>query len=706
MSKSRRCVVALAALAAASACFGPPRRDPQPIVPQPGPSQPVEPAPPQPPADDPATDARQRRRIVLPNGMAAYVEVAPGGSTAQVQLGVFAGTVFGQRGLAELAARVLLESSDAASGRNSLRREIADLGGTIETHIGLTSTWFELRLPIGQVPRALASLRRALERPTQSRKQIERMRNELVAERAGSVQRDPVGSMTRALLHAESGTDSYLDGLLDVDPSEVDLFLSRMYRPTRCFVAVSLPRELEQTIEMVQGADQDDLGGWSPAPAVPGETGPEDRKFQSGLYWAEAPQVKDRVRLAIVLLLPDATEMGAAEWLVMHSCLTLDGTGGRLERLQQDAGLDDVTWESRLVQTADKLAMELSATVDADQVPRLWEVFRSARRSLLEVPPNESERALANRRALLNARLAELDEGARLRLHANLFVRNVPTNSLQRRLRELADPSQWDAERAAAKFAETPAWMVAIGAPPTDKVQGVERFELLPPGFAPTDRAQVSQEAIRGALPWLRRARAALGGDAWFARLDGYRATAEITADGAPPSAETTTWHADGDLHRTRELLGAQVVTTLAGDRWTEQFGDQTVPLVRAEAEHLRRAAMRHPLVLLAENRQGRLDFRPIAERTFGDRQFMVLEAVGERFDRLRIHIDLQSHLVRTVESWERIDRNAPVHVREEWSDYRQVGALRVPHRRRTAQDDGRQQSETIFRSWTPLLPE
>ena len=56
--------------------------------------------------------------------------------------------------------------------------------------------------------------------------------------------------------------------------------------------------------------------------------------------------------------------------------------------------------------------------------------------------------------------------------------------------------------------------------------------------------------------------------------------------------------------------------------------------------------------------------------------------------------------LIRVVESWERLADDTLTHIREEWSDYRDVGGLRVPHRRRTSWNDGQRQTETVYSAW------
>ena len=124
------------------------------------------------------------------------------------------------------------------------------------------------------------------------------------------------------------------------------------------------------------------------------------------------------------------------------------------------------------------------------------------------------------------------------------------------------------------------------------------------------------------------------------------------------------------------------------------------------EIAFFRHEIARHPVSLLAACARGELRFRPVAQRTIGDRDLMILEAVGTDFDRLRIFLDTESHLIRVVEAWETTRDGAVVHLRDAWSDYRNSATVRAPFRRITELDDGRNRIEAVYSSWQPkLLP-
>jgi hypothetical protein len=676
-----------------AACSGPPPTPPKPEPPNPIPTQVV-------PVN------AQSLLLQLPgNGLATYIEVAPGGSDTQVQLAVLAGSLFVAPGLAELAATVLLESSDPTAGRPSLRLRIEALGGTIEAKVGLMTTWFDIRIHQHGLAKAIIALRESLDSVTQSRSQIERMRGDLIATLTAKLDNEPLREESRMLLYGERGTGAYLSSLIDLDPSEVSLFHSRLYRPEGCLLAISAAKSLDQIQGVLLKPEATAIAGWTPPPAVPGPPRIVHRQFESGLFWANTLGRPNTVSAAIVMHLPDETAgYGAAEWLVMHSCLTLGGRGGRLERLQNEAGITDVQWQSRIERTPDAIALVISATVGYEQAPTLWRVLNQARKSLVDVPPTASELGLALRRARLNANIPSLSSSERLRLAANLKTRGIAQGSLMARLDQLSDLGSWDPTKAAVAFQKTPAWMIVIGPGPTPEVPGLVPFELRPKGFEISSESTPTPTAIAQTGPWLIRARAAMGGGENFGNLTGFEATGTIVADKSPDATDTIVWDQAGKFRRERQIVGQTLTTELDGDHWSEGLAKLRKSLNAREAKLLRHEMMRHPLMLLAANQQGTLQFRPIAQRSSGDRDLMVLEAIGDEFDRLRIHIDTESYLIRIVESWERLPDETLVHVRESWSDYRAAGAMRAPYRRRTTWNDGEHQTETVFSNWLPVI--
>ena len=106
------------------------------------------------------------------------------------------------------------------------------------------------------------------------------------------------------------------------------------------------------------------------------------------------------------------------------------------------------------------------------------------------------------------------------------------------------------------------------------------------------------------------------------------------------------------------------IETTLDGDKMFEALDGLRKSLDARDGRLLRNEHARHPQMLLAAHLRGDRRFRPIARRKVGDREFYIAEAVGDEFDRLRVHIDTGSNLIRVVESWERLGDETLAHHR------------------------------------------
>ncbi len=698
---ARRASLALVASLAAAACSSaPPKQPDAPPVPVRKEAPPTTLTPPNPPP--------QRQLVKLDNGMSAVLTTIAAGRQATLQFAFLAGSAFMAPGAAELAAQVLVDSSDASQGRGSLRQTIGRLGGTLAVHVGPLTTWIDVRVPGNRWRDAAVAMRKALDAPTQSRHQIERIRSDFVSARTAWIRQDPTVAMAQLLLLAESSSASYLLSLLDRDPSEVSLFQSRLFQPDRALITIEANEPTPDLAAALGKTGAAPIGGWLPAPPIPGPAALLDRKFESGLYWSPgktAAEKAARCRVALVMLLPSLGQPDAAELLMLHACFTLDGTGGRLEQLQRERGLGHVRWRSDLAQTPDATAILLTAEVLPQEVAALWQTIELARNSLQVVPPSDSEITLARTRVPLTARLPALDDGARVRSTTMLLLRGSDFFAIDRRLAEIAALPGLDLSVPTAAFLAQPFALVAIGGEPPADLPAVRRFDVLPPGDdeqpkAPTEVIATSTAAA--ATPWLERARAAIGGSELLRRLDGWTSEAKLLHDEAPVMTEATTWRATGALQRTRTLLGQSIDTTLAGTAWSERSGTTTRSLDAREAALLRREHERHPLALLSLHARGELSFRRIAQRDAGDRTVVVLEAEGNHFDRLRLHIDTQSHLVRVVETWETLVDGTVVHLRDTWSDYRASLGVRTPFRRLQEIDDGQNRVETVFAKWAP----
>ena len=673
-------------------------------------SAPPEPPPPAPPpAKPPATDTAAASSpspaagiaptmMRLPNGIAVAWVRTEAGTEAQLQLGFLAGTDFGNPGIAELAVEAVVANNDASQGRPDLRQAIARLRGTVQIEVGPLTSWVTVRVPAERWRDAHRAIAAALQSPTQSRNQLERIRDDYVVRRMTAIWTDPEREASRAFLLGATSTADYIAALMDRDVSEISLFQARLFRPDSILFSVHAPGvPASVTDELTTG-----IGAWQVPPVARQLVPITARNLQPGIYWAPAPG-QPICRASVMLPLPSQVRPDAADLLLIHGCLTLDGIGGRLEQLQRERGLGHVRWRTQVLQYAETAALVLTAEVTPAEAVALWACVEQARRSLVDLPASPAEVAIAVRRAPLTAVLGETDAAVRQRNQAVRMLKQLPADAV---IRRIADLQRWgfDAKAAAQNHLTMPAAMVVFGGDIPRDAAGVRPFELLPAGAAARLAGASPAVQASAAVPWLAPALQAVGGRELLLRLVGFDAEAKLQADRSPEATETVAWRSAGTLQRRRTVLGGAVVTTIAGGKGSDEAGPQRVGLSGREVELLRREMERHPLLLLAAHARGELPFRPVAQRNVGDRDFMVLEAISDRFDRLRIHVDTVSHLIRVVEAWETTSDGAVVHLQDHWSDYRDAGGLRVPFRRLTEQDDGQNRIEAVYADWVPSL--
>jgi hypothetical protein len=130
--------------------------------------------------------------------------------------------------------------------------------------------------------------------------------------------------------------------------------------------------------------------------------------------------------------------------------------------------------------------------------------------------------------------------------------------------------------------------------------------------------------------------------------------------------------------------------------------GEKKLQLTHTETQLILDRVARHPVMLMAAQARGEEQFRLISTRRAGDREMFVLERVDPDRERLRIMVDTESGLIRTVETRERrVDLGARVHVVERYDDYRPIAGIRVPFRCITTIDGGEQEITT---TWSEVL--
>ncbi len=643
------------------------------------------------------TEPAPSRRFQLENRIDVVLlpQAKDPSQSAEVALLLPGGTETGREGSAELAAHLLAHGADATAGRQSLERQVAQMGGALDIEIGRKSTWVHVRMPSARWQLAAQTLVGALETHLSSRGLLERSQEDCIATANAAIARDPVLFAAERMLLGDESPAAYLQRLLDRDAGEAVAFQRRYFRPDRSLLVVRAP----DTDAAMEAGVRATFGQWQPeSPNAEGEITTQVRKSPEGIAWIEDPKREADAPCDVALLLqwPDPHSLEAPAMHVLAGCLTVDGVGGRLERLQQEAGLGNVTLTADTLRVGEGSALVLRGAMSAQQALQLHATMLSARKSLRDIPISTSERTQARAAAWLSLRACETHASSSLREELERVALGKELATQIRQLADLDRPGSPDA-KAIEAFLALPVAMVVRGGPAPAGAPGVRTCPLSP-SAASVPLAQNDDENLRqAALPWRNRVVEAMGGAVALQECVGFESLKSIATKDAPTADEATSWRIGGNVRRTRKVLGATVETLLAGNEWTETVAGRSAQLSPQEAAWRRSEVARHPLALVLAWQRGDVQFRVLTTRRVGDRDYEALEAIDGGFERLRIEIDRESGLLRTVECWATTpDGNATRSV-DTWNDYRTVEGVRVPFRCSTIVDDGQSERTTTF---------
>ncbi len=621
--------------------------------------------------------------------------------------------------IAILTAHVIADAPRASEGKQSLRNGIEDLGGTLKVNADTLTSSFAITLPHENWQAGLKLLVDAVQATPVSRPQADRIQERLVRELSKDDSIDPLPPTLQRIVGRDAGTNTRLTELQDIDATQIILFHKRVYRPGGSVLAVLVPDTPGQTL---MTSVIKELAPWakqypSKEPIPPLE--PEPAKI--GLHWAEQ---ESPIRFALVRELPEPTGSNAAATLIINELISWDGVGGRFgEALGISFGVE-AGLESYQVTSGAKRYQVLEASIDAPQVAQAYAAWDKAIRSLRLVPPSRSEVKTAAGRARLRLLADQNDPGRWLgqatraaltgapvlgRFSAKGFVPEAPPAKtlLASTLEGLDKPETLELGKVARAMSGNGIVAVVIGGKIPEEIE--LDIKSLDDVFVEATqrilRVDPNQTKIAG-NSYLEHTLEVLGGKAKIAKLTGFIATS-TSRSGQSPVLSDQIWYSRSDrrLRRVRTILQTTIETKAWPQGGTETSGSMRFDLERSEAQNLFENAARHPILILSEYARGKSSYNLISERTVRDRRIAVLERNDPNKERLRLHIDVESGLLRAVGSRERRAGIGVVFVREEYRDYRSSGGLRVPYYRTAFVDNTVDGIVTEWTKWTPGVP-
>jgi hypothetical protein len=638
---------------------------------------------------------------LLPGPMAISIRKNPPQShlvtdRATIRIDLRVGVYHGFPGLAELAAKGILDLSDGARNQPNLRSRIARLGGDIDAEVGAKWTRFTATVPATKWQEALRILAERLQRNSLTQRQFNEVQDGLIQHYLSDRVNSPLlNHVSQWIHHGSQGLSEVIQALEDRSLPEISLFQRRHYQPRGVAIGLWIPNSPKDPGVLLNKA-LIAVKDWQSGPVPPVGANERTPAAPAGVQWTENAAQNSEIAL-IIPLSPVSPES-----LTLMECLSMSGIGGRLGSLLMAKLGQDLVFQAAEIGNYNQRYSILTTMVPAKQVPILWEAAQEAWKSLASQPPIGQELLGSLQRARLRLQRRQDDPNAWFEAMGLSLMRGQAGGPVRDLARINTLTMQAIASTASKDMTRPIAMAVLGGEMPAVAGKDYQKVYRPIPDYNPITTSQTT-EASAKSEKFLKLALQALGDRRQFQSIRGYRSVEAWTGPDNLSARVETKYQVPGQMSRELHILNTSIYSSVSGVKegvkGEETVGSNRRPLSSGEARDLLYEAASHPIVLIAQFVQGKTRFRYIGVRAFEGRQVALLERVDASKPRLRISIDAETGLLRTVETTLLRSGVGLVQVRESYDDYRRVNGVRTPMHRQSSVD-GQQTTESVYQEF------
>ena len=583
-------------------------------------------------------------------------------------------------GLAELTALVVSDAPDGSANRPALRQRIAELGGDLTFTVGREWTRFSATVPAIRWTEALYEIANRLQRVRVGHAVFQQLQDRMISHYIGRWRSAPLLSQVRLWVHSDRPRHEIVEGIQDRTLPEVVLFHRRHYQPRGVSIGVWVPGAPEDSsylLERVKSA----LLEWKAAP-LPKRVGEQTDAVTpaAGVRWMET----DAEMSSVAIFVP--VSPGTPEWLTMLETFTMDGIGGRLGTVLRLALGHEPLFHAHEYGDFNDRYLILETEVRPDAVLMLYEALQEAWGSLAKSPPTGHELEAARRRARLRLlqrqdRADPWFEAAALRL-----IRRQNSGPAQE-LIALNEMKPDALGRISGEWAAAPIGMLVSGGEvPASAPSTFQKIKVSIPDYRRPTKVDIAV-AQKDATKYLDLAVEALGDPRRLRLSPGFEIDEDWRGTEDIDAKSSTRYRFPDQINRRVEILGSAVTTDVNGSAGREHLGEEEIQLSVDEASSVTSELQRHPVALLMSYVRKSTKFGLVGMRTRRARRVALIERIDAEKPRLRFTVDVESGLIRDVETTVRRPDVGLVELRDSFSDYRKSDGLRVPWHRLTTVD-------------------
>ncbi len=620
------------------------------------------------------------------------------------ELSIPHGSPFGDRNsIAWLTARVIADAPRSHENKPSLRAAIEALGGELTLEVDGAVTRFLVATDQSNWETAFSEMLNAIG-TTPSRRQTRVAQVLAMMELSDTLATAPEDGTLRRVTCSSDFTSFLPDPLQDLNQTNVAAFRNSAYQPAGAVLTIHAWGNRSKMAMRAKKLLQPWLRDFPDAIVTP--TPPLNRP--DGILWATGRTAD--CEASILIDVPPTTGPQNAAYLVLLECLIGTGSSGRLPRQLRSTVDPGLQYEIERIDNGPYQFLVLRTRCLPSQVDQILAATNAAIGALASGGPTPPEARLAAARVRLRL-LTTLDtpkDALRATTSSLLAVPTLPPDGYRGTLEALQSPDTLDFTAAGQLLSvRPPAIVVSGGNPPADVAKRVADLGELP-NVAEIGVPKAPPEQKRlAAQVFLKTAVAAIGGESRLLDVDGFAAKTVVHTGRGPQSYEMVGFdQKNRRLRRVRIVLATTIDTNVKDTVGTEQVvGEKPIDLDEDEVTLLFSRVERHPLFLLSSVARGESSYKLVSSRRIGGRQFAMLELEDADRPLLRILVDIESGLIRSVHTLEHLPGVGTVSITEQYRDYRNISGVRVPHHKTTLIDDTTAGSVTMYTEFRPTTP-
>ncbi len=638
------------------------------------------------------------KKATLKNGMTLYLVEDHQYPTVDMRAMVRTGSVYepaGKLGLASIAGTVLRTGGTASRTGDEIDRTLETMGASVETGIGQTSGYVSMSVLSGDVDKGLDILSDILMHPAFAQDKIDLAKVEM---RSGISRRNDniweiTGREFNSLIYGKTNPFARYAEYTTVDNitrDDITSFYSRYFHPNNVVFAVWGNFNSNEMTKKLEKA----FAKWEPVKMEP-QTKPEiNYEYKYTVNFINKPDV-NQSHIQMGHIGGVLSDPAYPALVVMNQILSTDRM---FKVLRTREGLTYAPWGYYGAEFDHPGVFNCGTQTKSQSTVRAVKLMMDEVKRMTEEPVTDEELQRA-KDSYLNSFVFNFDSKSKIvqRMMTYAYF-DYPLDFIDKLKEEVEKVTKDDVLRAAKSHLRPGELQILVVGnkddfgEPLSSLGEVNVIDISIPEPSGSATPEATAESLAKGRQLFAKSLEASGGSDAFRNIRNVWVKARMVRSGetgeTEMGVEITLVYPDR-LHQAIKTPMGAVKLVMAGDKGWMITPQGKMPMQESMMKQLRGDIFREAAHFYSHADE--LAIQYLGEKEFGgNRSIELLVSSGE--DSFHLYLDPATYLPGGI-SYRTTGQEGPVEVNEYWTDYREVGAVRLPHKT-MATVDGKKVSE------------